>query len=100
MPKDARDKPRLYEAMKRAGVSQGKLARAAGVPVHVVTAAVYSRVSAEKAGVVCRTLGELASLSAPEKRAVFRELVTFPKRSEELIWRVSTEDPMENLWDF
>lgn len=90
-------KPKTREAMKRAGVSQHELARIAGVRQFYVWKGLDDILDPERAGVVCRVLGELAGLTAAEKKEVFTELVHAPGRIRPLFWRVSTENPWENL---
>lgn len=93
------EKPLLKEAMDRTGETQASLSRALKLSRSVIQQATYRRIDAEKAGGICRYLADGANLPAEERKALFVELVNLPGRSESLSKRVSTEDPMENLWE-
>jgi hypothetical protein len=90
-------KPKTREAMKRAGLNQAGLARAVGLPEIYGWKALDDILDPERAGAICRSLGELAGLTAAERKAVFSELVHMPGRERPLFWRVSTENPFESL---
>ncbi len=97
-PLDMAEKSRLREAMRRADISTRKLAGAAGLHRGDVNNALYYRLSAERAGVLCRTLSELAGLSASERRDLFREMVLPPGKSRLSAFDITTEDPQSELW--
>jgi hypothetical protein len=93
-------KPKVRRAMFEAGSpSHRQLAAAAGVSHWIVWKALTNRVDAEDAGAICRALGEMANLSAAERREVLAELVNFPGEREPLASRVSSEDPKILLWE-
>jgi hypothetical protein len=90
-------KPKTREAMRRAGLNQAGLAKVAGLSEIYGWKALGDILDPERAGAVCRSLGELAGLTAAERKAVFAELIHAPGRIGPLAFRVSTEDPKENL---
>ena len=93
-------KTKTLTVLREAGIGHARLGAALGRDGPYVSIALSERISAEEAGEMCRVLGEMAGLSAAERREVFRELVNRPGEGEDsLFGRVSSEHPMEEVYD-
>ena len=99
MSQDAK-KTRTQAALEAAGIDHARLGSALGRDRSYVQGALSGRLGAEEAGAVCRVIGEMAGLSAAEKRGIFEELVNWPgEQDDPLFGRISSEHPMDELYD-